>query len=154
MGRGNWPDFRMAPGKAGVSWPCQWCHGATGIGLARVGTLRQGALDAPSLRSDVEKALLGIEQNWPGRIDTLCCGTLGAIEFLNEAGSALEMNDLHELAARRLSAILIAATSSGDYRFGFGNRRFNLGLFRGLAGVGYTLLRGADRSLPNVLIWQ
>ena len=29
-----------------------------------------------------------------------------------------------------------------------------LGLFRGLAGVGYTLLRQVDDSLPNVLIWE
>ena len=28
--RGNWPDFRGDE----PSWPCQWCHGATGIGLA------------------------------------------------------------------------------------------------------------------------
>jgi lantibiotic modifying enzyme len=27
-------------------------------------------------------------------------------------------------------------------------------MFRGLAGVGYTLLRRVDGSLPNVLIWQ
>jgi lantibiotic modifying enzyme len=29
-----------------------------------------------------------------------------------------------------------------------------LGLFRGLAGVGYTLLRQVDGALPNVLIWE
>jgi lantibiotic modifying enzyme len=27
-------------------------------------------------------------------------------------------------------------------------------LFRGLAGVGYTLLRQVDGSLPNVIIWD
>ena len=26
--------------------------------------------------------------------------------------------------------------------------------YSGLAGVGYTCLRQADRSLPNVLIWE
>ena len=46
------------------------------------------------------------------------------------------------------------AAASGDYRWNVGKRQFNLGLFRGLAGVGYTLLRQADRSLPNVLIWE
>jgi len=43
---------------------------------------------------------------------------------------------------------------NGDYRWNGGNRRYNLGLFRGLAGVGYTALRQVDRSLPNVLIWE
>ncbi len=46
------------------------------------------------------------------------------------------------------------AAASGDYRWNVGKRQFNLGLFRGLAGVGYTLLRRVDRSLPNVLIWE
>jgi len=27
-------------------------------------------------------------------------------------------------------------------------------LFRGLAGLGYTLLRRIDSSLPNVLVWE
>jgi lantibiotic modifying enzyme len=44
--------------------------------------------------------------------------------------------------------------STGDYRWGAGKKQFNLGLFRGLAGVAYTCLRRVDRSLPNVLIWE
>lgn len=152
--RGNWPDFRSTPGKTAISWPCQWCHGATGVGLARAATLRQGMLDAPGLRADVERALLGIEQNWPHRLDTLCCGTLGSIEFLNEAAGALGMDELRDRAGQRLAKVLASAAATGDYRFGFGSKRFNLGLFRGLSGVGYTLLRGLDRSLPNVLIWK
>jgi len=46
------------------------------------------------------------------------------------------------------------AAATGDYRWNGGKRQFNPGLFRGLAGVGYTLLRQADASLPNVLIWE
>jgi len=46
------------------------------------------------------------------------------------------------------------AASIGDYRWNSGKRQFNLGLFRGLAGVGYTSLRQAEPSLPNVLIWE
>lgn len=148
---GNWPDFRDA---TQVHWPCQWCHGAAGIGLARAATLARGAPDARALREDVERALKGAEQAWPNAVDTLCCGTLGSIEFLYEAGRALQRTDLQDLASRRLTAILQAAASSGDYRWGAGSRQFNLGLFRGLAGVGYTLLRRVDASLPNVIIWE
>jgi lantibiotic modifying enzyme len=46
------------------------------------------------------------------------------------------------------------AEVAGDYRWNSGKRQFNLGFFRGLSGVGYTLLRQIDLSLPNVLIWQ
>jgi len=51
-------------------------------------------------------------------------------------------------------SVLERAASSGDYRWNSGKRNFNLGLFRGLAGVGYTSLRQADWSLPNVLVWE
>ncbi len=35
--RHNWPDLRE---QGGLWWPCQWCHGAPGIGLARIATSR------------------------------------------------------------------------------------------------------------------
>ena len=87
-------------------------------------------------------------------MDTLCCGTLGSIEFFCEASNALGRGDLRELALARLSEILTTAASGGDYRWNSGRRQFNLGLFRGLSGVGYTVLRRVDGSLPNVLIWE
>ena len=153
--RHNWPDLRAAE----PFWPCQWCHGAPGIGLARLATAKQtgrGAklLDGDILTTDIRNALAGVELAWPGRIDTLCCGTLGSIEFFCEAGKVLERGDLSELAARRLAAVLQAAAGNGDYRWNSGKRQFNLGLFRGLAGVGYTALRQADPTLPNVIIWE
>ncbi|MGB7782903.1 MAG: lanthionine synthetase LanC family protein, partial [Pseudolabrys sp.] len=83
-----------------------------------------------------------------------CCGTLANVEFLCEAADSLGRKDLGELAARRLLSVVENASSSGDYRWNSGQRKFNLGLFRGLAGVGYTALRQVDRSLPNVLIWE
>jgi lantibiotic modifying enzyme len=109
--------------------------------------------------SDIEHAVAGVTQNRPTPVDTLCCGTLGGIEFLCEAASTLKRDDLREAAAQRLKAVLDRAAAAGDYRWNNGQRQFNLGLFRGLSGVGYTLLRQsisrrADVSLPNVLIWE
>lgn len=149
--RNNWPDRR---GSGEPGWPCQWCHGAPGIGLARAATAKRGTLDVKLMASDVGNAVAGVERGWPGQVDTLCCGTLGNIEFLGEAGRVLGRDDLRELASRRLMAVLERAASTGDYRWNTGRGQFNLGLFRGLAGVGYTLLRQVDASLPNVLIWE
>ena len=149
--RGNWPDLRHqgAPG-----WACRWCHGAPGIGLARAALLKRAALDPHPLRDDIHNAIRGTEKGWPAEIDTLCCGTLGSVEFFCEAGEALGRPDLRKTATELLAAVVQAANSAGDYRWNSGKRRFNLGLFRGLAGVGYTLLRQADDRLPNVLIWE
>ncbi len=163
--RHNWPDLRAA---AAPAWPCQWCHGAPGIGLARLGMQRFGAqksgdkntkLDTEATATDIRNAVAGVERALSAGVDTLCCGTLGRIEFMCEAADALKRGDLHELAARRLMTVLQRAATTGDYRWNAGKRQFNLGLFRGLSGVGYTLLRQAalldgGPSLPNVLIWE
>jgi type 2 lantibiotic biosynthesis protein LanM len=153
----NWPDLRAVE----PSFPCQWCHGAPGIGLARIALGKQGAWNgAPRqlaeelLSTDVRNALAGVERGWPNHVDTMCCGTLGSIEFLCEAAGRLGRDDLRDLATRRMLAVVESAAAGGDYRFNVGGRQFNLGLFRGLAGVGYTCLRQADASLPNILIWD
>ncbi|OAF17402.1 hypothetical protein AXW67_09460 [Bradyrhizobium neotropicale] len=149
--RNNWPEFR---GDEGAAWPHQWCRGAPGIGLARAASAKRGQLDAKLLTTDVRNALAGVERGWPGHVDTLCCGTLGSIEFFCEAADALGQGDLREHASRCMAAVMEDAAASGDYRWSIGKRQFNLGLFRGLAGIGYTLLRRVDSSLPNVLIWE
>jgi lantibiotic modifying enzyme len=158
--RHNWPDLRSPDASA---WPCQWCHGAPGIGLARLAMQKRGGknaiLDGERLATDIRNAVAGVEQAPLGGVDTLCCGTLGRIEFICEAATALDRNDLREAAAQHLMAVLQRAAATGDYRWNAGKRQFNLGLFRGLSGVGYTMLRQAllqkgDTSLPDVLIWE
>jgi type 2 lantibiotic biosynthesis protein LanM len=149
--RNNWPDLRGAEEPA---WLCQWCHGAPGIGLARIAMAKRGAPACKPLLADVRNALEGVERGWPHVVDSLCCGTLGSIELFCEAADALGRADLRDLASRRLMSILATAASTGDYRWNAGRRRFNLGLFRGVAGAGYTFLRQVDGTLPNVLIWE
>jgi lantibiotic modifying enzyme len=176
--RGNWPDFRREGVETDAFWPCQWCHGAGGIGLARMGTLLRwrgrgeqskrnfmgDCLPPPArdpteelLQADITRAVDCVERAWPYPFDTLCCGSLGNIELLNEAARSFSVHaraHLREEASRRMMAIVAAADLRGDYRWDIGDRRFNLGLFRGIAGVGYTLLRQVDTNLPNVLIWE
>ena len=72
----------------------------------------------------------------------------------------LERGDLRETrGAAAAGGAASARRQAGDYRWNSGKRQFNLGLFRGLAGVGYTALRQAALmqgrpALPNVLIWE
>jgi type 2 lantibiotic biosynthesis protein LanM len=146
----NWPDLRGSE----AHWPCQWCHGALGIGLSRLAIAKTGVLDAAPLAADIRNAVAGAEHNRFTPVDTLCCGTLGGVEFFCAAGGALGRGDLRERASRELMAAVERAAATGDYRWNNGKRQFNLGLFRGLSGVGYTLLRQIDASLPNVLVWE
>lgn len=124
-----------------------------GIGLARAAMTKHTAPDH-LIRTDIYRALAGVERRWLEPTDTLCCGTLGTIEFMWEAGGVLGRDDFRECAEHRLMAVAQTAQARGDYRWTNGTRRFNLGLFRGIAGIGYTMLRRVDTSLPNVLIWE
>ncbi|OBI89219.1 type 2 lanthipeptide synthetase LanM family protein [Mycobacterium sp. 1245805.9] len=147
----NWPDLRGVGAVGGA----RWCYGAQGIGLARAAMTRHPVPSVGVVRADIENAVAGTEHGWPGATDTLCCGALGSIEFLWEAGGILGRDDLCERASQRLLSVIETARSSGDYRWTGGTTdRFNLGLFRGIAGVGYTALRRIKPSLPNVLIWE
>lgn len=148
--RANWPDFRYAS----PQWRSQWCHGAVGIGLARLAMTRMASPFLERRALEVNGALAGAERGWPSEVDTLCCGAMGNVEFLREAGSTLGRQDLSTLASDRLTTVLANAASAGDYRWSHGERPFNLGLFRGLSGVGYTCLRQIADDLPNVLIWE
>jgi type 2 lantibiotic biosynthesis protein LanM len=150
----NWPSFGLETSNPEESWPCQWCHGAGGIGLARIGTLRQLPINRDDLRTDILRAVNAVKLAWPYSVDTLCCGSMGNAELLYEAGLTLERPDLCAEASQRIMAIVTAAGLRGDYLWTVGDKRFSLGLFRGLAGVGYTLLRQVDPNLPNVLIWE
>ncbi|HEY7052855.1 MAG TPA: type 2 lanthipeptide synthetase LanM family protein [Mycobacterium sp.] len=147
----DWADLR---GVDATSPPCKWCYGAPGIGLSRIAINKLTARYGEQCQTDIFRALDGVQRAWPSRTDTLCCGTLGHIEFLCDAGAMLHRDDLGELALARLHQVIETARSTADYRWSTGTGRFNLGLFRGIAGVGYTALRRVDSSLPDILIWE
>jgi hypothetical protein len=150
----NWPDLREdEDGKPLRIMVCQWCHGATGIGLARIGSVKTG-VGLNLLEDDIKNAAKCAELKWPNAIDTLCCGTLGNIELLNEAGLLLNDQKLKQLSDTRLNEIISNRLQVGDYGLGPGGNQFNLGLFRGISGIGYTLLRRLNPSYPNVLLWE
>jgi lantibiotic modifying enzyme len=147
--RRNWPDLR---GEEGVSFPCQWCHGAAGIGLARLAAL--DVLDNAQVRADIDAALSTVAA-WPDADpDHLCCGNAGRLLTLDFGGRVLGDPALRSLARRRAAAWLEKAGEGLD---GFilpgSDPVFRLGLFQGLPGIGYALLHlGGAGDLPNPLI--
>lgn len=147
----NWPDLRIADKTVYAS---QWCHGAVGIGLARAASSRGGKSNVETIVNDIDHAVQNTTAHWPQHVDTLCCGTLGAIEFLAEAGEVLNQPALGHLSDQRLAQIIANRHEQGDYTWNAGGTAFNLGLFRGLSGVGYTILRKLDQRLPNILMWE
>jgi type 2 lantibiotic biosynthesis protein LanM len=157
----NWPDLRHRH-LPESTWACQWCHGATGIGLARLCALeaelscKTSPRGANLLLQDVHRAVKGISLlELPAPLDSLCCGNAGNIEFLWEAGMRLNRPELINLADSIFAAVIDRHRIEGDFAWNSSNTAFNLGLFRGLSGLGYSMLRRANPgALPNVLIWE
>jgi type 2 lantibiotic biosynthesis protein LanM len=151
----NWPDLSMGNGseKPMKNILCQWCHGALGIGMSRIGQVKRGQ-ELYLTEAAIKNACTGAIKNWPNAFDNLCCGTLGNIELLNEASRLLNDPKLQELSLSRLDAVMLTREKNRGYAFSPKGDEFNLGFFRGLSGVGYTLLRTLNPNLPNILLWE
>jgi len=150
---GNWPLSASQDETVGTAFMTAWCHGAPGVALA-LGGLAHRSDENPVLR-----AALATSAQWrPGRADHLCCGTLGRSEILLTLGSQLDMPEA-TVAARDLAEHVIRrARRERHFRLsgaGPEYRVFDPGLFRGLSGIGYALLRLSSVShLPAVLAFE
>lgn len=150
--RGNWVE---EVGKDRLDFGVSWCHGAPGIGLARVGALPM--LDSAAIRRDIEVALQTTQRVGVIGADTLCCGSCGRIEFLLTAARRLDRPELADMAMRVAAQMLSRAEQRGEFAFGSVLPRWiaRPHLFHGTAGIGYTLLRLAQPDvLPSILLWE
>jgi type 2 lantibiotic biosynthesis protein LanM len=143
----NWRDTRPDSFRRESRSPNQWCYGAVGIGYAR--------LALPGLRSaDLSTAIDSVLKAQPLSNDTLCCGTAGRADFLIAAGRALEDPALVRTGQDLLENVQAVWRETADACWDMGDKDFNLGLMRGVAGLGYAVLRSENASLPNVLLLQ
>jgi lantibiotic modifying enzyme len=148
-GRGNWPDLRSASATDGPGFPVKWCHGASGIALARLGGT--GIVDIAGVDAEIDAALGTTRDALLQHTDYLCCGNLGRVETLVVA----HRPELRELAEAGASAVVARARCNGCYKlFVDVPGLYNPGFFQGMAGIGYELLRVADDRLPSVLLWE
>jgi class II lanthipeptide synthase len=147
----NWPDFRAEE----PAYPVQWCHGAPGIALSRIGGLP--ALDTPAIRREIDLALATTEAAAVDDIDHVCCGTMGRVETLMVAADRYGRSDLRPRALQQTAQVLARANRRGGFALhpllpaAVPNPTF----FQGTAGIGYTLLRlAAPGQLPSILLWE
>ena len=148
----NWADTRPASMRIGTRSPNQWCYGAAGIGFTRLalGDL-VGATDA-AMGAEIRSAVRSVLDLGPHSNDTLCCGIAGHADFLLAAAERLDDFEAAQGARERINEIARRWRDRGDVRWDQGSKDFNLGLMRGLAGIGYAALRSEDATLPRVLI--
>ena len=168
----NWRDLRREEGDAPVDpatapagmWA--WCHGAPGIGLARLS--RYAATDDPAQRADLTReiraALASTTAHGFGHGHSLCHGDFGNLDLLVTAATVSGrrgpgrrcVDGAAWLAqARDLAASLLAQQPHTGWVSGVPGGVETPGLMVGLAGIGYELLRLADPArLPSVLLLE
>jgi type 2 lantibiotic biosynthesis protein LanM len=150
----NWPDFRLEEGAtppdgAPDEFFLSWCHGAPGIGLARLQALRH--VKDPTLRTEIDAALIATLAGGFGRNHTLCHGDLGNLELLAEAGRTLG-DARWQRETSRLAAVILESIQRDGWLCAVPRAIEAPGLMTGLAGIGMGLLRLAEPSVPSVLL--
>ncbi|MGH9162858.1 MAG: type 2 lanthipeptide synthetase LanM family protein [Vicinamibacteraceae bacterium] len=147
------------PTSAGAASPptmTAWCHGAPGIALAIA--LGSDALVGGGLREQAGNALATTAAALPHRADHVCCGNLGRVEALFTVGQRLGRQEGIDAAWRLVHHVLGRARANGHFCLTsdpFLYRVWEPGFFRGLSGIGYSLLRlAAPSRLPSIVAFE
>jgi type 2 lantibiotic biosynthesis protein LanM len=136
---GQWADLRPREhGQPSAAAMATWCHGAAGIGLSRLHMLP--SLDTTTLRREIETAVSATQARGFGDNHCLCHGDLGNLDFLLQAGQALDRADWNA-AVQRLTLRVLGEVEQGGWRCGINKPVHTPGLMTGLAGIGYGMLR-------------
>jgi len=151
----NWPDLRVdATNSVQASvdtsqFPVAWCHGAPGIGLARL--LCRRLLHDPQFDEEIVTALRTTTASWFGHSQCLCHGDFGNLELLHEAARVWPESAWGK-EARLLAAGILNSIKRDGWLCGNPLAVESPGLMTGLAGIGYGLLRCAEPArVPSVL---
>jgi type 2 lantibiotic biosynthesis protein LanM len=150
----NWPDLRAGAadgvdGGDGRHYMLAWCHGAPGIGLARIAGLPW--LDDAEVRREIDIAVRTTRARGFGTNHSLCHGDTGNLELLF-AAARLDGDAELEDDAWRIAGGIADNIRDGGWLFGLPGSVETPGLMVGLAGVGYGLARLARPDVfPDVL---
>jgi lantibiotic modifying enzyme len=169
-GQENWPDMRehpeLAPAPTGgrdgaaapLFYPLQWCHGAPGLGLARLRAFE--ILGDPLYRAEAEAAL---RSTYRGLFDpgsplppnySLCHGRAGNAELFLYASRVLGIAPLRLVADQVGESGLAAHGGDGTpWPSGVSGGAETPNLMLGSAGTGYFYLRLHDpEATPPIVI--
>ncbi|MFI9361933.1 type 2 lanthipeptide synthetase LanM family protein [Kitasatospora sp. NPDC053057] len=140
----NWRDVREdddAP-----SYPALWCHGASGIALARTMLAELLPEERELLIAERDTALGAVLREGFGHNSSLCHGDLGNLEALQRAGGRWQA------AAQRQAHAVLDTLDAQGWTCGLPHGVHSPSLMVGLAGIGHGLLRLASpETTPAVL---
>lgn len=156
----NWPDYRPMPGTAPGSarYPVAWCHGSTGIGIARL-RLLELLPDDEQATGEIDVAIANAVQSLnlplqPLASDfTLCHGASGNNELLLSVAERYGRPEALA-AAQRVGEVMRELVHVNKLPWGCGvpDCGDSVSLLTGSAGIGLHFLRLHDHlNVPGIL---
>jgi lantibiotic biosynthesis protein len=160
---GTWPDLRISGQRRNqarrFASPAigTWCHGEGGIALTRLRAVE--VLGAEACSQDAELALDATRRHVAGMLPyeiedlTLCHGAAGSADVLlcGAAACGERWREAAGLAAE-LGRLALERHDATGTEWPHGARGTTPGLFQGLSGIGWWLLRLADHRIPSPLL--
>lgn len=147
---GEWLDHVGQVGKVMSSW----CHGSVGVGFARLAAVPVVERNDEALvATDLLNVITALARNHSEDQHMLCCGNFGRVDFLYEAAKVLGNPTLETLALQKAAHALdqVFRKEWKTAAYVDAGAHVQPGLWQGLPGIGYELLRLTDRSYPSVL---
>jgi lantibiotic modifying enzyme len=134
-----------------------WCHGAAGIGLARLRAYQLLPQRRPELQISVEQAVrttAAYLQTLPADFDASPChGRGGLAETLLHASATLDDRQYANQALGMWVRTVRTRAVSQQWPVGVVSGRNNPSLMLGQAGIGYALLRASyPDEVPSILL--
>jgi lantibiotic biosynthesis protein len=159
--QGNWPDFRNIDGGKSGKTICNmaWCHGAPGIGMARLRTIELLKND-PQIMEEINTAinttaatLIHPPKAGMGNY-SLCHGASGNADLLILAADQLKIPELKQRAEQvGLHGLQYIERNNLPWPCGVPEGGETPNLLLGLAGIGYFYLRLYDsQTTPSILL--
>jgi lantibiotic biosynthesis protein len=156
----NWPDLRELEGDGNgqaatprMSFMVAWCHGAAGIGLARLRAYEVLPERRAELRPGVEHAVRTTAsqlRTLPREIDASPChGRAGLAETLLCATEVLDDPTYADHVETMWKKLLRARNADTPWPCGVASGTNNPSLMLGYAGIGYSLLRADDSAATS-----
>lgn len=143
----NWLDLRKVQK---TSCNSNWCNGNSGIALAKVNIL--DSYQDSTLEKEINIALKNTITLSNSNSHCLCHGTLGNADILFTIGSKIKQQKLID-QAQILMINALDDIKNKQYKYGTPENIVSLGLFMGLSGIGYQLLRFANpQKIPSLFL--
>ena len=130
----------------------KWCHGSTGIGMSRL--LMSKYYNDSKMDEEIEIAVSS-NKDTIHNDDCLCHGNFGDIELLLQVYNKSKDENIKSIIYKKLSNIFSFKKELNKFRLREIPQFKDLGLFTGMTGIGYELLRlRSPERIPNVMMLE